>query len=110
MNAIERNYHRNFTGEVGRIHEPFHISSEDVAGPYYDSTVQELCTVQYSKSIRARDLPKRTGHKGQKYRRMDYSIRMTVSGPSIEFKIIHKGEDIGQRNMEVAYSVSTSSL
>lgn len=107
MSSVRHNFHRDYITAVGDVREAFLISSEGAPSPYKDETVDRLCEVNWNKTIRLSSLPARQNSRGETYRRLDFSIEMTITGPAVEFVVYYQDHPVANCEMNIDFPVLT---
>ncbi|KAJ5782155.1 hypothetical protein N7457_003929 [Penicillium paradoxum] len=104
---IQHLFHRTYTNESDfkntAIKTIFLQCDSENPPTQRDSTVSELCTIEWNTSdISYYELEDNYGRYGP-YKYLDYEIEVRPSGASNDFAIIYQGEKLDSRNAHVAY-------
>lgn len=103
---VEEQFHQDFNEPVDSISTCLIYSNAINPSVRCDETVKELCHIRWSSIPKYDDLPSWKNSKGQLVKRLDYIIKMTSNGVSLDFEISYKGKIVASKNVAVDYSES----
>ncbi|KAL6696176.1 actin-like ATPase domain-containing protein [Trichoderma pleuroticola] len=103
---VEEQFHQDFNEPVDSISTCLIYSNALNPSRRCDDTVKELCHIRWSSIPKYDDLPSWKNSKGQLVKRLDYIIKMTSNGVSLDFEISYKGKIVASKNVAVDYSES----
>ncbi|KAL2213743.1 actin-like ATPase domain-containing protein [Sarocladium strictum] len=69
-----------------------------------DHTVQRLCTIKWHTRDLEDPIPLWTNAVGEVFRRVDYDIRMTIDGGTVEFSVHVGDQEVGSQHVSVDFS------
>ncbi|QYS98213.1 hypothetical protein H0G86_005403 [Trichoderma simmonsii] len=103
---VEEQFHQDFDEPVDNISTCLIYSNTLNPSVRCDETVKELCHIRWSSIPKYDDLPSWKNSKGQLVKRLDYIIKMTSNGVSLDFEISYQGKIVASKNVAVDYSES----
>ncbi|KAL7909218.1 actin-like ATPase domain-containing protein [Trichoderma velutinum] len=104
--AVEEQFHQDFNEPVDSISTCLIYSNALSPSDRCDNTVKELCHIRWSSIPKYDDLPSWKNPKGHLVKRLDYIIKMTSNGVSLDFEILYEGKIVASKNVAVDYSES----
>ncbi|PTB65357.1 hypothetical protein BBK36DRAFT_1205073 [Trichoderma citrinoviride] len=104
--SIELGFHQDFDQPADNITTCLIYSNALNPSQRCDETVKELCQVRWARVPDYESLPSWKNSKGQRVKRLDYIIKMTSNGVSLDFEFSHEGRIVASKNVVVDYSES----
>ncbi|KAF2835264.1 actin-like ATPase domain-containing protein [Patellaria atrata CBS 101060] len=66
-------------------------------------TVKSLCDIAWKCHVPYEDLDVNINSQGEEYRQLNYDLKMTVTGASLDFTVSMAGRQLAQRNVQVDF-------
>ncbi|KAH6632067.1 hypothetical protein F5144DRAFT_612594 [Chaetomium tenue] len=94
-----------------RISSTIYLSKSNPSpGRWKDGGVEELCTIKWDAKLDISSLPTFTNPLGRVFYQLDYTIKMTSVGGSLDFAVYRDGKRQGSKNIVVEYDSRSSDI
>ncbi|EHK15658.1 uncharacterized protein TRIVIDRAFT_38815 [Trichoderma virens Gv29-8] len=104
--SIEHGFRQTLDAPVNQISTYLIYSNALTPSDRCDDTVKELCQVHWSSIPNYDDLPSWKNSRGELVKQLDYVIKMTSNGVSLDFEISYGDKIVASKNVAVDYSES----
>ncbi|OBS26475.1 hypothetical protein FPOA_00418 [Fusarium poae] len=98
---VRRKFGQLCSENTGRVHQIIFACSKYPPPNVRDGTVQQLCVIQWTRTINVGLLPTYTDSLGKVSHRLEYEVEMTCKDGTAEFTVYFEGQRVGANNVEV---------
>ena len=100
---VRESYHRLYSERIGEISEVIYTCSKFPPPDAYQSSVKELCEIEWTRDINLESLPTYTNPLGKVFHQLDYDVEMTCEGGIVDFTVYFEGKRVGAHNVDVQF-------
>ncbi|EHK15660.1 uncharacterized protein TRIVIDRAFT_228686 [Trichoderma virens Gv29-8] len=101
--SVEKGFHRDLVIPATTIETTFIYSTENAPSNRCDETVKELCDVRWSSVPDFDSLPTWINPIGDVIRRVNYDVKMTSNGVTLDFEIIYNNQVMASKKIGIDY-------
>ncbi|UKZ77425.1 hypothetical protein TrVFT333_005146 [Trichoderma virens FT-333] len=101
--SVEKGFHWDLVIPATTIETTFIYSTENTPSNRCDETVKKLCDVRWSSVPDFDSLPTWINPIGDVIRRIDYDVKMTSNGVTLDFEIIYNNQVMASKKIGIDY-------
>ncbi|KAJ0357859.1 hypothetical protein COL154_009698 [Colletotrichum chrysophilum] len=100
---VSKDFYRLLETTLKKVSETIYATSAWPAPKTFNNDIDELCTITWTKKIELKSLKRYTSPTGRVFLRLEFSVEMTCSGNSVDFAVLHDGNQVGAQNVSVIF-------
>ncbi|KAK4078719.1 uncharacterized protein Triagg1_3050 [Trichoderma aggressivum f. europaeum] len=101
---ITKSFYQNLTQPTEIVETSFIYSTTSTPSKRCDETVKQLCSVRWERVPNFYSLPTRRNSKGRVIRYIEYDVKMTSNGVTLDFEIVCNDQVMASTNFCIDYT------